>query len=1337
MAQSCVLVPNKRGTEAPSELFTELNKTFGRDMAKVLYTLSESSEVMNILGLDVMEEPNISDFCEAIMRNYGKEFKIEFGIQFYSNLANYAENLVEDRFDNFSEAQSALTGLSIDYEDLVPIVSEDSGKYKIQLVPKTTQSTIKQAKQRALYNLNKKLEKYMAKLGFATERVDNLETPGVFSPLNAETNAQNLKQAIRISKNQAGEEALPEEFAHLLLTGYKNSPLVQRLVISLTQNRDIIEEILGTDYAAYADKYNDSINLLADEAAARLVAQNLVDRSDVPLDIQFISDKALEKIRQNLSQGNESDIDKMLNDMVKDVNDIVDELVENDDSLDIFDPDLITNAPAMYHLQKEINNVKDGAEEALKTLSKRARLIQVKEGKARSNDIREYTKLKNAIEGKKYAVGCIGFLSYVMDDLATIQKELIETNKTIQELKRKGEGSVAAANLTKRMFKYLRNIESVRSSYEDIIKSLQRLTRDSTEDSQYLTDEDLATIKENASKVMGKLNELEGSYGKMRLQALVNFFGKYWTQDLKTLDSEGKEVALTLEDILQSTMGDMSGFDRLVNSMSDATDPMLQLVDIAYKDAANTRDNNIFELQQYLGQIQREYIEKGGSRDVSWMYVRDSSGKLTGMLISDRDYTKFYEDKKKYRKSLKDQGLDEDKIAYELKKWESEHTELVSIKGLNDKVVRKERMPKISEYPSSALEGLSTAQRDYYKKIMTVKAELDKILPRKGQKHYMAPQKQLETKEALIQTKNLKGIFNKAKRRYIENVNDQDYGYIVTDEAGEVVQKIPVYYTTRLKDMSTLDTNLTEVMLSYGAMAFNYESMNSIADAMEIANSQMQDRQFVKMNGARKVFSRFTFMGKAFENDYVIPGSQSVAAKKLRNYIDSNIYSKRKEMETLHLGDNAINVGKLGDDFKQYASILGLGYNIFSGTTNVTMGVAQTMIQAIGGAANKDAAFGLGNVIKAHRLYMKGIPGVIADGYSDIKDNKLALIMQKFDAEEDYNQSIEESTYNKGLFKNMLNKHSSLIFNSLGEHYLHGIGALATLDRQKVLFDNKEISLYDALEVAEDLNGNPTLKIKDGVTNLDGSEVTDKDLFRIKMLIQDANHKMHGAFNSVDRGDIHRKVLGRLAAQFRQWMPAFYNERFERERYNLKTGLKEEGFYITAANFLVGTITDLFHLKCNIVTRFGELSNAQKGNLFKAVAEVGMLYLIGIALKGLGGPDKDDPWALNGLKYNMYRLKMELGAAAPTSTDFFKNVLTLTRSPLPAVEQLDRIFNLFKFSNMGRTIQSGKYEGWNAWLRDFYFLVPYVKNVRRLPDLMEGDLTMFNPYLNPMPKLNN
>ena len=64
-------------------------------------------------------------------------------------------------------------------------------------------------------------------------------------------------------------------------------------------------------------------------------------------------------------------------------------------------------------------------------------------------------------------------------------------------------------------------------------------------------------------------------------------------------------------------------------------------------------------------------------------------------------------------------------------------------------------------------------------------------------------------------------------------------------------------------------------------------------------------------------------------------------------------------------------------------------------------------------------------------------------------------------------------------------------------------------------------------------------------------------------MIQDVNHKMHGAFNDVDRGDINKWVLGRMLMQFRQWMPAFYNTRFKAESLDPLTGEMSEGFYRT------------------------------------------------------------------------------------------------------------------------------------------------------------------------------
>ena len=224
---------------------------------------------------------------------------------------------------------------------------------------------------------------------------------------------------------------------------------------------------------------------------------------------------------------------------------------------------------------------------------------------------------------------------------------------------------------------------------------------------------------------------------------------------------------------------------------------------------------------------------------------------------------------------------------------------------------------------------------------------------------------------------------------------------------------------------------------------------------------------------------------------------------------------------------------------------------------------------------------------------------------------------------------------------------------------------------------------------------------------------------------------MHGAFNDVDRGDIHRNVLGRMVMQFRQWMPAFYTARFGKQRINVLTGETEEGFYNTYYKFLVGTIFDLRHLKSGIATRWSSLSNTQKVNVWKGLIESSLAMMLTLILRGgMGKPDKDDPGIVNLVKYNMYRLKMELVAATPGSgLGFIDNVETLIKSPLPAMENIDRLLNLVDISAAWETVESGKYAGWNKYVKNLYYATPYVKNVGKFVDMMtEGDISMFNPY---------
>ena len=1364
MAESCILIPNKRGTNTESQLYKDLLDLTGnnRQATNFLWALSQNSALMESLGLNSRQEPSVEDFLNKLGRVESILDSDSFA-KFVTKNEGYDEVL----FDTYTEAASNLADTKLSYPDLVGLIQEVEGKYKISMLPNTPENRELEARQTALKNLNNRLINYTERLGFAVKEVANLETPGMFSPLNAEENANSLKTAIRIAKSQEGQEALPEEFSHLLVAGFRRNPFMQRL-LTVLHNDGVVEEILGDDFDAYNDKYNGDRDLLADEAAARIIAQNLVDRSGLSASISYISDKVLDKIKQNLSLGEESDIDALVRQATEEAQNIVNSFENDETFVEWFDPEALGSASTMYHLQAEGRNLERITKDAHDKLAKRVKLLSLstKDGKIQRGDAQAFAALKSNITRKKYAAGCMGFLNYVLRDCNQLYESLEDLRDSTRE----------NPNLTdpqlKRAFRTLRSIESAIGAYEDTIEELTALKSNPDVMSE-LDEADAEEIATLASEVEGVINGLKTIYKDMRMNSLLKFYQRYWGQDKVLKAANGTEKTLSLQDILESNTGDMSGFVRLIGSMSDVADPLLQLVDMTYKDAANTRDAKIFELQQRLGILQSTYTKAAGTRDTSWMYEKDENGVPTGMLISDRDFQKYYKERGEFIKELKEKGFDNVKIAAKLQVWDNQHTEQVDC-GFG----RKEKMPKKSLYPSNSLVSLTDAQRAYYNEYINIKKELDRLIPNRNAHLYRAVQKKVSIRDSALHGNSFKNIWKAFKNKYVTtSEDDTEYGetvlddkgrHVILDFEGKEVKKIPVYYTTWIEDKKMLDTNATDVLLSYGAMAYNYTAMNNIADVLEITNSLMQDREIKQTSGIRKLYERFRLTkDDVVQKDYTTPGANSQLAKKLRNYLDSNIYDRRKERETLSIGNQEINVSKIGDALKSYNSVVGLGFNLFSGTTNASMGIAQMMIQATGGQF-----FGFKNLAHAHALYTKNLGPSFAEGYADNKKNIMSLLVQKFDALDEYYSSLDDSAYNSGLFKKIVGKPNPMVFNSMGEHYLHIVPMFAILDRKQLKLNGENVVMHTAFTTYTDANGITTLTFKDGTTDLEGntlmteslmkelsglqsldrkslsekqserlqelSEINDRTkqlLFRTKLEIQSANNKMHGAFNSTDKGDIHRNVLGRLVMNFRQWMPSFYMDRFKSRRYKLATDTEEEGFYVTTAKFLFGTLKDLFTAKGNILKHFSELSDMEKSNLKKAGVEVAMLYLIGwilngfLGMGGLGGPDKDDPWLANMLKYNLYRLKMELGAAAPTSAAFFDNVTTLIQSPIPAVENIDRLIKLLSVNTMFDTIETGRYAGWNRWLRNAYFAVPTARNIGRFFDLTTGDVSMFAPYL--------
>ena len=118
----------------------------------------------------------------------------------------------------------------------------------------------------------------MRSMGFNVEWANNPRYDGLFNPEKA-TLHDGLLNIISIAKGQRGEDALPEEFSHLMIEGLINHPLVQRLLASLNDTQ--VQEILGDKYEEYAQMYDNDGVKLKKEAAGKMLAQHITGKGTI------------------------------------------------------------------------------------------------------------------------------------------------------------------------------------------------------------------------------------------------------------------------------------------------------------------------------------------------------------------------------------------------------------------------------------------------------------------------------------------------------------------------------------------------------------------------------------------------------------------------------------------------------------------------------------------------------------------------------------------------------------------------------------------------------------------------------------------------------------------------------------------------------------------------------------------------------------------------------------------------------------------------------------------------------------------------------------------------
>lgn len=615
---------------------------------------------------------------------------------------------------------------------------------------------------------------------------------------------------------------------------------------------------------------------------------------------------------------------------------------------------------------------------------------------------------------------------------------------------------------------------------------------------------------------------------------------------------------------------------------------------------------------------------------------------------------------------------------------------------------------------SNAYNKLNNTQKEYYDLIINMRKEaLDKLPPREQDALYTAPQIHKDWLERTKSSKSLKDglstVWESVKDAWVVREDDTRYGTL-TNISGKKIQILPTYFINKLQDMNDLSLDVTSGMAAFMGMYAEYDEMNQVINSLELTRDFVRSRESIEYKKDKPIMQKIDYLGRKIERVVTKSQSDNRLIGRLDAFFDSNVYKQ-------HVKDEG-TFGRISENLLiKYPALLNLSVNVLTSISNVANATTMTNIEAFA-----KEHFTPTQLAKSDSRYATLLPEHMGQIGNRVNTSKMTLLNEMFNILQGEEQSFKNPKMReKGLVRFIKNTPLSFLQNC-GEHYVQMRTALAVIDNYKLKDKNgKEVSLYDALEINAKSKYRKSLQIKEGYTKLDGTEFTENDRFQLENKIRYINKQINGAYNMADRGAIQQFALGKAAMLFRRWMPAAYMRRFGSQKYSFETGDLREGYYRTTGHFINMLFQDLKQGQFLLTTRLKELSPAEKANLKRALTEGVQFILISIASALIsGGDDKDRGWLEQMSTYEILRLQTELGALFPFQTGFINSTLTITQTPLAGMTSLQKLEDMFNFTEYGDVLKSGPYKGHTKFYKYSMSVIPVARQIERTLDPDKG-----------------
>lgn len=1319
MSRNCAIIPQVRNNKdqiVDSRLFKDLLAYTGNNRAETtrLYLITKSSEFIKDwnprLTLDENNEPTLrsllqkTNFSDIIPESKVLE-RLNKELGYYKKGTNKPV-LLKNNDENYQKLlQKAISfNQTSDFRDdyvakIIKVQDTDSPGILIgvRVEKKNRLNSVEVDKMMYNSNLNSRLRDILAAKGIAVGALSNLERRmginGVTDFDTAKTAANGLVEMIRLANGIEGEKALPEEFAHFAIEAMGESPLINRLINSLSSN-GLAGEILGDEYDTYDTLYKGDATKLAKEAAGKLLAKHLLKSEPIGhKPYKNLLERVISAIKSFFKTINVNQIQKAIYEADKDFGRLARDILNGrmDEEISI---DNIKSSDLFYQTNERIQRDRKVLQNIINNELKRLKIYEKRNPNSQfsTNQRLLIDRLEMELYDNNEIEGIYSFLDNALEELQKVSYRL--------ELLR----DTPATNVNERA-SVLRDVRNYMYSYKNIIEDIRKALVDEEryDDNRY--GQRVRVLLNDTSNLLG---DLFVKYNSVSMPLFVDFIKPFVGENIMIPFGKFKGKVIKAEDLVKMADKDISFFDRWLDSMADSSDYMLKVMDQAVKKSKEQARSRTIDVMKQL-QAATIKLEKAGIKNTDWMFERDSKGDLSGNYISEINQALFKEKVREMFKSLNEKygknpvGENAEKYKKERQAWFDANMEIVNGK----------KVPKMSIYGNKQYQRLNAAQKEYYDTVMNIKSQLDSYLPEK----YTTLTNAVKIRKDLLERvkssdgvrSGAKQIWKSIKDEFIRRTDDVDFGdrATVKDFEGNEVQTLPIYFT-KLKEgesANDLSTDIVSTLTAYAAMANDFDEMNKVIDVLELGRDLLRERQVIQTQGGKPLIEKFKAVGRKVESKLTKEGEATRFVQRLNDFFEMQVYGRYMADEGT-FGKTNIDKGKVANFVNRVTSMNNLALNVLSGISNIATGKVMMRIESFAGEF-----FNEKNTITADRIYGQSLPAYLAEIGNRVKTSKLALWDELFNVMQEYEQDVREVNFDrKTWFSRMFGTSTLFFMNNAGEHWMQNRTSLALADAYKMKAPNgKIVSLWDAMEVVPIDKNNKKLgaklQLKQGYKKADGSDFTQDDIIKFSRRSAAINQRMHGIYNKADRSAVQRLAIGRMGMMFRKWIKPSLNRRFKSASYNYDLDAWTEGYYRTSGRFLLQLARDLRETQFNIAARWNELTSTEKANIKRALTETGH-FLAVMAIIGLieWSDDKDRPWLVRMTEYQMRRLYTELGAMIPGKS-MISEGLKIIKSPAAGVNTIENILDLTKLLNPWNytdEIQSGRYEGHSTAYKSFF-----------------------------------